>query len=419
MGFFLYNVLYIFLYFFYKIFIHFYPKLKKFHHSRLEGKKAIQKFFNDYQGQKKIWLHASSMGELEQALALYFVVKKINPTIPVIITVFSLSVKDLKIIPSEGKAYLPLDVIWQWNFQNFDCTVFVSFTWDVFPNLLKKLKKINCYNFLCSAAINKNSYKVRFPFLFRFLYEDLDGIGVVDQQNAESFAKFLPENKILITGDTRYDYIAYKLKNKTLDSSILEKLQLSKDIFILGSTYTKCEEEIFPYLHLLIHELPHLKIWIFPHKIDSYRLEEVKKRLKKNHLSFLILSDPEFKKKYKHYSIVVVDQLGILAFAYGFSKICYVGGAFHHRVHNTAEPAFNSSLPFTGPKIYSSPIAVQLKEKELLFDCQTGKEIVERVLHLYKNSTLLEKKRKDIKQYIFTQTGASEKFYYIFLRKFF
>lgn len=417
MGFFLYNLLYILLYFFYKIFMIFNSQLRKFDASRIEGKKAIQKFLNDYKEQKKIWLHASSMGELEQALAIFYEIKKKNSKIPILITVFSLSVKNLQLIPSEGKAYLPLDLIWQWNFKNFNFSVFISFTWDVFPNLLKKLKQNSCSTFLCSGAIHKNSYKLKFSSFFRFLYANLDGIGVVDKENATNFAKIFPKNKILITGDTRYDYIEYKLNNRKLDSFVLEKLKLCKEIFILGSTYTQCEEEIFPHLNLLLREFPKLKIWIFPHKIDSHRIAEVKQRLEKYSLRFFMFSDIDFKTKYKNDSVVIVDQLGILAYAYFFSKICYVGGAFHHRVHNTAEPAFCSSLPFTGPRIYSSPIAVQLKKRDLLYTYNTGKEIIENVIKLYKNLKLLNIKRRALHSYIKSQTGASEKFYDLFLKK--
>ncbi|MFN3603806.1 MAG: 3-deoxy-D-manno-octulosonic acid transferase [Leptonema sp. (in: bacteria)] len=414
---FLYNLVYFILFGFYKIFLMFHPEIKRFHQSREEGKRRIQEFLNLNKGEKKIWLHASSAGELEQALALNQFIKKKHPDIVILITVYSLSIKSLDKIPSEGSAYLPLDLWWQWNLKNLDFLAFITFTWDVFPNLLKNLRKKGCKTFLCSGAISKNSYKIKIPFLFRFLYNNFDGIGLVDEENYKNFTKVLHSKSIQITGDSRYDYIQYKLKHIAIENSVQKKLKLLKEILILGSTYRTCEKEILPYLNLFIKKFPEVKILIFPHKVEANRFKELQQKLHQHHLKFLLFSDKNFFEDYKKFPIIIVDQLGFLAYAYFYSKICYVGGGFHHRVHNTAEPAFCGSIPFTGPRIDSSPIAVQLSSKELLFSCSSGKEIVEKIIDLYGNTQLLNSKREEIKKYIKAQTGATKKFYQVFLKE--
>lgn len=417
MGYFFYNMIILLFYPLFFIFSFLNSNFRNFYLSRKEGEKKIKAFLEQYNNKKKIWLHASSAGELEQALALFRLIKQKFPKIPVLITVYSLSVKNLEALPSEGKAYMPVDFFWQWNFLKQDFIFFITFTWDIFPNLLSKLNKCNTKNFLCSAALSKNSWKLKFPIFFRFLYKNLDGVGVVDEEQYNLFTKLINQDKISITGDTRYEYIDYKLKNFKIPDHKKEKLMLAEEIFILGSTYTQCEKQILPYLKILLETLPNIKIWIFPHKVEQQRIEEIKNRLKTFEYDFLLFSDKDFKKKYKNFSIIIVDELGVLAFAYSFARVCYVGGGFHHRIHNTAEPAFCGAIPITGPKIDSSPIALQLKKQKLLFVCKSGKEIIEKVIDLYKDPNTLKIKSKEIKTYIQNQLGASLKFYDIFLKK--
>jgi 3-deoxy-D-manno-octulosonic-acid transferase len=393
----------------------FHSNLKKFYQTRKEGYKRIQDFLNYYQDKKKIWLHASSAGELEQALGIYRILKSKHPDIPILMTVFSLSVKNIDSLPSEGKAYLPIDFFWQWNFKNSNFICFITFTWDTFPNLLKKLKKEGCKNFLCSAAIEANSYRIKYSYFFRFFYKDFDGIGVVDKENLYNFKKVYNKT-IYITGDSRYDTIYYKLNHQTLTKENKEKLKFAKDIIIFASTYKECDRQLFPYLKELLINAPKNKIWIFPHFVEKERIKEVVEYLKEYDIKdFLFYSDKNFKKKYPKYSIIIVDQLGILAYAYQYSKICYVGGAFHHRVHNTAEPAFCGCIPFTGPKIFSSPVAILLWKNQLLKKYNTGKEIIFKMIEMIKNKQSLNLQCKKIKKLIHLQLGGSLKFYLYFL----
>jgi 3-deoxy-D-manno-octulosonic-acid transferase len=412
---FLYNLILIVLYPFFLISTLFNKKLKEFYLTRKEGKKRIQEFIQNYKNQKAIWLHASSVGELDQALAIFRILKSKHSNIPILITVFSLSVKNLDKIPSEGKAYLPIDFFWQWQFIQDNFVLFITFTWDVYPNLLRILKKKNCHNFLCSAAIEEDSYRVKWSFLFRSFYKNFDGIGVVDEYNYNNFIKLFNKN-LKITGDSRYDSIVYKLENQKISEEDKKKLECAKDIIILASTYKECDKQLYPYLKNLIVKFPKRKIWIFPHHINEERLKETTEYLKRYNIkNVLFFSDKEFINKYNQYNIIIVDKLGILAYAYRFSKICYVGGAFHHRVHNTGEPAACGSIPFTGPNIFSSPVAILLWKNQLLFRFSNGKDLIQNMTSLLKNQEQLNFKSERIKELLWNQTGSSKKFYEEFL----
>ncbi|MCS7205217.1 MAG: hypothetical protein NZ853_05930 [Leptospiraceae bacterium] len=415
MGLLIYNFLITLAFSTYQILARIHPKVKVFHQHRQEGKTRIKNFLSRQKERKILWLHASSVGELDQALALFRFIKKLHPQIPVLITVFSESVKNLDKIPSDEKAYLPIDFPWQWKFLNDKVLAFITFTWDVFPNLLKTLKLKNTYTFLCSAAIEKDSYKIRNRSFFRFLYENLDGIGVVDEENLIHFQKLYSGN-IKITGDTRYETIYYKLQNQSLKKEFEEKLQIDQEIIILASTYTKCEEELLPHLSNLIKETQR-KVWIFPHFVQEKRIHEIKERLNQYQIPYVVFSDEEFFRKYQASQVVIVDVLGILAYAYTRSKICYVGGAFHHRVHNTGEPAFCGSIPFTGPRIYASPTAVLLEKHQFLFSHSNGKSLIQHMIQLLKDPITLNSKREEMIKLVSSQLGASEKFYHEFLRK--
>ncbi len=267
-----------------------------------------------------------------------------------------------------------------------------------------------------SAAISSDSYRIKKNYIFKFFYQNFDKIGVVDEENYKNFLKLVEKEKLYITGDSRYDSIFYKLENLKLDKEVQRKINLARQIVILASTYQHCDLEIYPHLHKILNHHPFVKIWIFPHHINQERILQTSTLLKKYNLEFLIFSDPQFIEKYSSYKIILVDVLGILAFAYQKSRICYVGGGFHHRIHNTGEPAACGCLPVTGPRIDSSPTAMLLYKNSLLKRCETGLEIINHIDELLKNKNQLNFLSRKIKELMQKQKGASKIFYNTFLK---
>jgi 3-deoxy-D-manno-octulosonic-acid transferase len=400
----LYSLLLIFLLPAYGLARIFSKQARLFAKTRSEGKHVIRKALL-YDG-PLFWLHGSSAGELDQALAIAREIRRRKIEGKILITVFSLSVKRLPAADADFTAYLPIDFPWAWRMiqTRKNALTFITFTWDVYPNLLHRIRKMGGSAYLCSAALPANSWRIKHSRWLRPVYADFNGIGAVDEANRTRFLQLLPdESRVAVTGDTRYDTIFYKLEHAPLAADDAKRLTSAQPLLILASTYEACDERLLPHTKQWLDNHPDLDLWIFPHHVDEHRLAECERSLKRLQIDFKRYSEGPAR-------VVLVDRLGLLARAYEKARYCYVGGAFHHRVHNTAEPAALGVSVLTGPQIETSPIALQLESEGTLFRRDSGAEIFATLDDLEKD----EKRRLLLSQksrrYMLSQRGASEVF---------
>lgn len=358
---------------------------------------------------KLFWFHAASAGELDQIRAIIREIRPKNKAAKIIVSVFSLSVKNLKSINCDLSVYLPLDVPWRWSLldPDFSVDVFATSTWDVFPNLLRKLSQRNTACFLINAALPADSSRLTHAWFFRNHYRDLTGIFAVDEENAKRFRK-LYSGPVETAGDSRYDTVMYRLQKASLPKEKKAALKTKNHVFILASTYSACDHEIFPWLSQWLNDYKNFEVWIFPHHIDEQRLSETESELSRLSVSSVRFSQLVKNPAKKRPRAVVVDEMGILAFAYSFADLCYVGGAFHNRVHNTAEPA-GAGLPvLTGPRIEASPVAVSLEQAGALRRSANGDELKNHVYEFSEKPRLMKKTGKTAKDYLKSNTGAAK-----------
>lgn len=412
--FFLYSLLLHLLYPLYRVLSWFHPGVKQFYASRKQLHEDIQRQL-PRTAKPVYWLHASSVGELDQAGALARALRE-EKDVFIAVSVFSASVRQA---PAFADLFFrfPLDFrrTWRRLLPELRPAAFITMTWDVWPNLLWTLKQFSVPAYLCSAALGKNSRHLHWPFraFYRRCYALFSGIGVVDRANQDRFRELAPGHLIQITGDSRYDSILEKL-NKSQPPAEFKVLQRlyppdGPDRIILASTYSRCEETLFPLLEDLLQK--QFVVLIFPHHIDEPHLKEIEERLKIVHgatVSRLSVatSRPD---------VLIVDWLGLLAFAYSGARFCYVGGALHHRVHNTGEPAACGVTVITGPAIDASPVALSLEERHALWRCTDTKDFAQRFQLLSEDRSLAEAAGERGRQFITENAGASQRFVKAFL----
>jgi 3-deoxy-D-manno-octulosonic-acid transferase len=344
----LYNIGLYLLYPIYRFLAFFHPGLRDFHRSRKVSAREFRRFRSTEMRMRKlpgknqplIWLHAASAGELDQAMALIRELRS-RYTVSIILSVFSRSVKNLPDGP-DFSFYLPLDLphVWPRLIRRLPVHAFITNTWDVFPNLLRYLKKRGTRCYLSSGALPEKSARIKYHWFFAPHYRTLQAIGAVDSANAERF-KRIYSGPVHVTGDTRYDTILYKLKKAELPSkyrqpflSLLKhgagtpvksrpvKTELngkkkkiresrspgepgsiksvgkegagSKKTLILASTYESCDRMIFPTLAQWLAEFRNWQVWIFPHHIHAHRVAQLYENLGLNDIrAELFTEDPE------------------------------------------------------------------------------------------------------------------------------
>jgi 3-deoxy-D-manno-octulosonic-acid transferase len=359
---------------------------------------------------KLIWLHASSVGELDQAKAIAKCIREKEPTTKIVVSVFSASVK-----PRQWESpffdagfYLPLDKRSEYKkyWELLKPNTLVILAWDTWPNLVYFAKQNGTKVYLACGSIHEGSSRLRFPqlFLTKKILRMMDGISPSNPERIPLFQKLAPNVPIHSAGDSRFDSVIDKIESRKVSPKLPDSPQ---KVIILASTYSDCEKILFPALSNILKD--GFQIWIFPHKVEEKRILEIEESLKNIQL------------KSERYSngvssnIILFDKLGILAFAYEKAHYTYVGGAFHHRVHNVLEPAYFGLPIATGPKIGHSPEALELEKNSGLKIFQTTREFLE-IHSLWKEENQIAQVKKINSEFVKSQRGGAAKFYSGFLQ---
>jgi 3-deoxy-D-manno-octulosonic-acid transferase len=357
------------------------------------------------------WLHASSVGELDQCKSIAKVIRAKEPKSQIIQSVFSNSVTDSQLTNPlfDFAFHLPLDFPGAYNFyfQTFRPKVLIVTAWDTWPILFATAHKFNVKTFLVCASLHSRSGRLRFPgrLFAKKAFSYLDGIMPSSDILRPLFTKITQESKIGPSADSRFDAVIEKIESRP-QPPILPKVD--SRVLIFASTYEFDEDMIFPYLYNFTQS--GYQIWIFPHKVDSANIERISERLKSLQLNFSLYSKIEEIKDRK-VNIVLFDKIGILAHAYEFGYYAYVGGAFHHRVHNVTEPAYFGLPIITGPKIQHSAEALTLQALGGLFVVNDSSEYHEIHLRLTQEIEVYEEIKLQNSQYVRSQKGSSIKIY--------
>lgn len=363
----------------------FHRRAGDFVRSRAEGRRQLAQWISGRAARtsRPVWLHAASAGELDQAIATARAIKDVAPDCPVVVSVFSLSVTPRETEAIDLVFHLPLDLPWSWStmLDELKPLAFATMTWDIFPNLLRQLNAAKIPAFLANAALPADSWRLRpFPrWFFAPSYAAFDGIFAVNDLHAATLRQLAPAQKVHVCGDARYDQVWRRIEGARLPAPIARTLQNDArrgPVWILASTYAACDERILVGLRDLLLRHKKWRVWIFPHHVGEARLKEVETALAEHHLACIRLEELLRIKTTGAARIVLVDRIGVLAFAYRFARFCYVGGGFHHRVHNTAEPAACAAPVLCGPRIDYSPIAQDLARAGALLRCDDGHQLL-------------------------------------------
>ncbi|MEK2645882.1 3-deoxy-D-manno-octulosonic acid transferase [Bdellovibrio sp. BCCA] len=297
---------------------------------------------------RPFWIHAAS-GEIEYARPVIRELKKQHPDIPILVTYSSPSAK--KILTGLHEVDVWAALPWDLDFlvakfiKKWNPRILLFSRTDVWPVLASVAKKQNLPTALFSATFADNSSRLKgiTRYLTRFALSHLSEIHCVsaeDIQNLESLHLKVP---IMASGDTRFDQVFHRLENpKALKSELIPSPE--DFIFIAGSTWPEDEAVLLPALEKL--KIIHMQVIIAPHETTPEHLDSLEKKMHDLGLRFVRYSQAQV---WPAGSILIVDQVGILAELYTWADIAFVGGSFKKQVHSVME-ALAAGLPvLVGP----------------------------------------------------------------------
>lgn len=304
-----------------------------------------------------VWIHCASLGEFEQARPLLEAIRN-ELHWPVLLSFFSpsgyLVRKDYP--GAEQVIYLPLDTPENARqfFDLFQPRMAIMVKYDLWFNHLRACQTRNIPLLLISAHFSPDYWIFkRWATWFRTILFRFDAI-FVQERASQKVLKDKGYFNAFLAGDTRVDRVLH-LPEESRQLPVLEEFAGAHPILVAGSTWPKDEILLARIVPGLIRE--GWKIVLVPHDVGAQHISSILQLLKAN--------NPTLISQFQHghsTDILVVDQIGMLAYLYRYASVVYIGGGFGAGIHNTLEPMAYGKPVLFGPRYRRFPEAVFLVE---------------------------------------------------------
>lgn len=359
-----------------------------------------------------VWLHATSVGEYEQALPI---VRRLRETGigPVAITHFSPSGRDYarEKPAADVHAYLPWDhpddmraLVRAWRPR---ALVFVKY--DCWPALVRAADEAGVPVLLLSGALPPHSMRRRAPWrgFFRAVFDRFAHLGVGSEADARRFREDLGVSvPVSVSGDTRAEQVLARFA-AAADDGLADRLAAwGGRRLVLGSTWPRDETLWWPVLPGLLADHPDLNVILVPHEPAPDRIAAIAARLREAGLPLHRLSDGPAPGAAR---CLLVDRVGVLAEIYRTADAAYVGGSFTTGVHSTLEPAAASLPVCFGPRIDNAEEALAMVARGAGFVLRTPDEADARLRTLLADDDARRAAGATARAVVETQIGAAER----------
>ena len=338
------------------------PKLRTFFSVREALFEKLEKAVSTLPSSSfRLWVHAASVGEFEQARPIIAALKEKHSNITLLVSFLSDSGYNARKNFSDASAvfYLPADT--RANAKKLVSLlkpdVLLLMRYDFWPNHLIEAKKQGTTLILAAAVLQKKSPYFH-PLLKGFygnLFKLFDDIYTVSSYDATAFREIFSCVKAEAAGDPRFDQVVLRSLNTT-NVAHLKPLYQNRTVLVAGSVW---EPDVILLLSAWqeLEERPALVL--VPHQIHPENMTRLYQELRNRSLPWSPVSalsqtfNPEEE-------ILIIDQTGYLAELYSLASFAYVGGGFGVNVHNTLEPAVYGIPVLFGPRYLNSPEAEAL-----------------------------------------------------------
>jgi 3-deoxy-D-manno-octulosonic-acid transferase len=366
---------------------------------------------------KRILIHVSSFGELEQAKPVIAALKEQYPDIHIHLTFFSPSGYENAIgsytipniityLPYDSKA----DVNHFLNITKPDLVLFVRY--DLWHNFVHEVHDRNIPMLLFSATFD-TSIKKTLPFvrnLYQKTYSFMNTICTVSATDNISIEQIaVHAKKIIIAGDTRCDQvIARKNTSETeealLPAEVLQKISSENlKVFLAGSTWRTDEQFLIPTLKKALEAEEKIISIIAPHEVDQAHIADLISAFGTDAILLSAIS------QYKDERIIIVDSIGKLFSLYRHATFAYVGGGFSSGVHNILEPAVWAVPSIVGPNHQRSKEIAAMIGLGGATEVQNDVQFEDAFHKWLANDMARMLAAVATKEYVYTSQGATEK----------
>jgi len=313
----------------------------------------------DQQVQKRLWVHALSVGEVLSSVPLLEALKREYPSKELTLSVKTATGLEIArqrlgnvvdyIVP------MPLDFWWSSRkiVNAIQPALFILVETDIWPGLMASLKKRGVKTILVNGRISPRTARLyaKYQLFMRRVLNQFELCLVQTEIDRQRMRKGgVPPNRIQVTGNIKFD-ISWASMTRSDQQNMSRVLGLQDHmVWIAGSTHHPEEETILKVFGELAHTFPNLTLIIAPR--DAKRFEAVYKLAQES--GFNVIRKTELPTEKNDHTVIILNTLGELGLVYGVSDVAFVGGSLVEKGgHNLLEPASFGIPVLFGPHAYN------------------------------------------------------------------
>ena len=107
--------------------------------------------------------------------------------------------------------------------------------------------------------------------------------------------------------------------------------------------------------------------------------------------------------------MLFVDSVGVLADAYRFADVAYIGGSFSTGVHSVIEPAIMGIPILFGPIHKNSFEAIELLRQRAAFEIDNADTVYDKLALVLDDDALRSEMGHNARAYVESQLGATDR----------
>ena len=354
--------------------------------------------------EKRIWIHASSLGEFEQGRPIIELIKSRYPQYKILLTFFSPSGYEVRknYQYADYIFYLPMDgPINSKRFTelaNPEKAIFIKYEfWHFY---LSALHKRNIPVYLCSSIFRKE--QLFFKWYGGWYRNILSYFELLFVQNdiSRHLLKNIGFTNVKVTGDTRFDRVQ-AIASQSKKHEAVKLFTSDKKCIVIGSSWEKDEDLLARYINESIFAVKYI---IAPHEINSSHLERFENQINKKSIRY----SAWINKQTGDYDVLIIDNIGMLSSLYQYGNVAYIGGGFGKGIHNILEAAVWGISVLFGPNHSKFQEALDLIKIGGAFAINDYNELKTILGSLFTDSIMLNESGKLASEYINRNTGATE-----------
>ncbi len=346
--------------------------------------------FLNVDGERSIWVHAVSVGEVLAARPLIEALKQRHPRLRVFLSTTTMAgnaVAQKSVRGADGLFYAPFD--WarpvRRALRTVNPALLVLVETEIWPNLIHEAKRRGTRVAIVNGRISPRSHSgyMTIRALLRRVLEEVDVFLMQGEAHAGRIRDMgAPAERVRIAGNLKFDALEARHPPEELQRLLAPENRPGRPLWVAGSTAQGEEEMVLEAFHEVRERVPGAGLVIAPRHPERFDTVPALIEAAGFHcLRRSALVEPGW---WKDDEVVLLDTLGELARVYPLADVVFVGGSLVPvGGHNILEAAVAGKPVVVGPHMHNfQEIADQFRAEAALVEVRTSEDLAREVSSL-------------------------------------